>query len=165
MRRRISRTPEQRQRIRKAHEDMNDNINKALIGADLLLKGEQAPNLSSGDYEQAMLSYFESQQLGDESSAQAFSRLIDEGDDIVNKLWAATDVARIEAYHGSVIRKRAVRGQAVDLIKKAEDLVGDYASSNKRADETIEAAHARLAVGDDMYKRLYAHYAECQDLL
>ncbi len=166
MRRRVSRTPTQREHIREAYRMTTERITKALDGAERILKGDAAPGMRSDELEAAMVDYAATQARGDESSAQAFARLSKAGDETIEKLWAATDVTRVSEQHSLVLQKRENRGLAVDLIKRAESLVDDFVRKNQLKDETFEAAHLRLGKNhDEMYTRLVEHYTECHRLL
>lgn len=137
---------------------------KAVEAADQILKGEAAP-FTSRELEDAMMKYAEDQRRADETGAQAFVRLIDERNDAVEKLHAAAELRRVAEQHGHVLRKHEQRPQVVEMVDRASALVDRYVEINKRADESAEQAHARLARDDEQYGEFYEHLSACRRLL
>jgi len=134
---------------------MNDNVlprerleplSKMLLDAERVVHKGASPSYTAADYEQAMtdLARYEADGVG--STAKAYARLLDEGDDRMEALYKAADAARVAA-------------PSVPKREQAWDLLKSYASTARREDETLEAAVARLLEEDPACRDAYAFYA------
>ena len=107
-----------------------------------------------------MLAHADLQRAAGESSAGAFARLVKERDPTVERLWAACDLARTYEHHGDTLREQ--RATAAELLNEAASNLEKFVSLSKRADESTEAAYARLWREDSQFSSLYGTYDRCR---
>lgn len=134
---------------------MNDNILprerleplvKVLTDADRVAKGLSRPSFSHTMYEDAMtdLAKYEADGVG--STAQAYARLLDEGDERMLSLYKAAEAAREQV------------PQDRDRRELAAELIEDTARLRKRPGESLAKSVARLLEESPEARDAYAYY-------
>jgi len=133
---------------------MNDNVLprerleplvKVLTDADRVAKGAR-PSFSHTDYEDAMtdLARYEADGVG--STAQAYARLLDDGDDRMVSLYKAAEAAREQV------------PQDHDRRELAAKAIEDMARLRQRAGESLAKSVARLLDESPTARDAYAYY-------
>jgi len=134
---------------------MNDNVLprerleplvKVLTDASRVAKGDARPTFSHTTYEDAMtdLARYEADGVG--STAQAYARLLDEGDDRMMSLYKAAEAAREQV------------PQDQDRRELAAKLIEDTARSRQRPGESLAKSVERLLDESPTARDAYAYY-------
>jgi len=123
-----------------------DPLVKALTDADRVAKGLSRPSYPHTTYEDAMtdLAKYEADGVG--STAQAYARLLDEGDARMVSLYKAAEAAREQV------------PQDHDRRELAAKVIEDTARLRQRPGESLAKSVARLLEEDPTARDCYAYY-------
>ncbi|MBI1382634.1 MAG: hypothetical protein GC161_16275 [Planctomycetaceae bacterium] len=143
----------------KAHKEqpMKDNVLprerleplvKALTDADRVAKGLSRPSFPHTTYEDAMtdLARYEADGVG--STAKAYARLLEEGDDRMVALYKAAEAAREQVPEYPNQDRRELAAKAIE----------DTARLRQRPGESLAGSVARLLEEDPTARDCYAYY-------
>ena len=124
---------------------IKEHLAKMVMDAERVVAKATKPKFTHADYEQDTLDLARYEADGVGSTAKAFASLIDAGDERMDALYKAAEAAKAGTY------SNARREKAWDLIEK-------QALSQKRKDESLEAALSRLLEEDPTAREAHAYY-------
>lgn len=118
-----------------------ERITQALRAASQALKGAKPDGTTAEQLTDALLALGAARKRQDESTEQAFARLIRENDPDATTLAKAADALYVAEQQGSAERRTA----KARLHASATDLLDEHVAKHRRPDESMAQATARLA--------------------
>jgi hypothetical protein len=137
-----------------------ERITQALRAASQVLKGAKPDGITAAALTDALLSLGDTRKFAGETREACFARLIRENDPDATTLAKAADALYVAEQQGSAERRTA----KARLHASANDLLDDFVAKNRRPDEAVAQAVARLARDSEpTFTAIWSHLRAIQD--